>query len=52
MIDIKNVVIALSGSIVGFVIGYRVGKPFHVHGKELDDKVNRLIAAKMGLIDP
>ena len=52
MIDIKNVLLFSSGSLIGFTVGYFTGKPRCVKSNELDDKVNKLIAAKMGLIEP
>lgn len=52
MLDIKNVVLFATGSILGCYIGYLSGKPRCVKSCELDDRVNKLIAAKMGLIEP
>ncbi len=52
MLDIKNVLLFSSGTILGFAFGYFKGKPRCVKSCELDDRVNRLIAAKMGLIEP
>lgn len=52
MIDIKNVLLFSCGSILGFTIGYFTGKPRQIHSNLLDDKINKLIAAKMGLIEP
>ena len=52
MLDIKNVLLFSSGSIIGFTIGYVTGKPKCIKSTELDDRVNKLIAAKMGLIEP
>jgi hypothetical protein len=52
MIDIKNVLLFSSGSVIGFTAGYFASKPRCVKSNELDDKVNKLIAAKMGLIEP
>jgi len=52
MIDIKNVLLFFSGSLIGFTVGYFTGKPRCVKSVELDDRINKLIAAKMGLIEP
>lgn len=52
MLDIKNVVLFATGSIIGFTLGYITCKPRCIKSDQLDDRVNKLIAAKLGLIEP